>query len=138
MIKPLWYLNYKKIWVDLVVFEYFDLIKTNLWVEVVNEVKKLDEIKNETKINSENIEKVEQIKDEANYKQNDYLCCSIFNLFCCMCSIKARLQLAIGKTEEAKLSAKKARKFNIIGIFSGINGFNFIFTYFYLCLFNCQ
>jgi Na+/proline symporter len=41
-------------------------------------------------------------------------------------SIKARLQLAIGKTEEAKLSAKKARKFNIIGIFSGI-----------ICIFIC-
>ena len=41
-------------------------------------------------------------------------------------SIKARLQLAFGKTEEAKLSAKKARKFNIIGIFSGI-----------ICIFIC-
>ncbi len=81
---------------------------------------------------------VKELKVE-NLKNEDYLCCSIFNLICCVCflgipalifSLKAKRRYRLGREEEAKNSASTARSLNIAGILIGI-----VFIFIYAILF---
>ena len=69
-----------------------------------------------------------RIKQIDYSKNDDYLCCSIFNLLCCcfwlgipalIFSIKAREKYRLGLLNEATSDAKLAKKFNTIGIVLG-------------------
>ena len=70
----------------------------------------------------------ERVKQVNYSKKDDYLCCSIFNMLCCVFflgipalifSLKAREQYRNGRFELAEENASIAKKLNIAGIVIG-------------------